>query len=416
MLRASDSFVVKTKPVGHPAHRFLVFRLLLAFTSHLSLLTSHQATAQGVGPDSSYFLVHDFADDWQVYDEGAKAYVPYLPERHQNYSSFSLFLNLETARYYRLLVFSERESYLFLNASLQRQIPANTWAVLNVDSLYQRYRTPEILLTLYGREESPRAGPARATVLLGYRRAANQKPAALSGGLLLAKPRSTDDAFTNFFILGFLVILLGYAGLFVAFNKAFSRFYSVRDLLTINPRDPTLSVTKSLDISNLFFVFHLSLVVAYLYLIVANQNVDLFSTQSLLREGQTLGDLLIRFGEAALLAFALFIGKYALLQVLGSLYRFERVADYHYFKILQASSQFFTGLLLVVMVMASSFPAALVEVETYVVVPVVLFFLARLVLLYFSINKLASVKNLYLFSYLCIVELIPIIVGIRFAL
>lgn len=386
--------------------------MLFLLATHSSLL----APAQGVGPDSSYFLVRDFADDWQVFDEGAKAYVPYLPDRHRNYSSFSLFLNLETARYYRLLVFSKEESYLFLNASLQRQIPAGTWAVLNVDSLYRVYRTPEILLTLYGREENPRAGPARATVLLGYRRTPNQKPVALSGGLLLAKPRSTDDAFGNFFVLGFLVILLGYAALFVAFNKAFTRFYSVRDLLTINPRDPTLSVTKSLDISNLFFVFHLSLIVAYLYLIVANQNVDLFDTQGLLREGETLGDLLIRFGEASLLVFALFVGKYIMLQMLGSLYRFERVADYHYFKILQASSLFFTGLLLGVMVLASSFPLALRQVETYVVVPVVLFFLARLALLYFSINKLASVKNLYLFSYLCIVELIPIIVGIRFAL
>jgi len=394
----------------------LVFRLLPFFIFHFSFFIFHSARSQGVGPDSSYFLVHDLADDWQVYDEAAKAYVPYLPERHQNYSSFSLFLNLETARYYQLLVFSERESYLFLNASLQRQIPAGTWAVLSVDSLYGVYHTPEVLLTLYGREESPRAGPARATVLLGYRRAANQKPVALGGGLLLAKPRPTDDAFVNFFILGFLLILLGYAGLFMAFNKAFTRFYSPRDLLTINPRDPTLSVTKSLDVSNLFFVFHLSLVVAYLYLIVATKSVDLFSTQALLREGETLGDLLIRFGEATLLVFALFVGKYVLLQMLGTLYRFERVADYHYFKILQASSQFFTGLLLVVMVMASSFSAALAQVETYVVVPVVLFFLARLALLYFSINKLASVKNLYLFSYLCIVELIPIIVGIRFAL
>ncbi len=399
--------------MGRTAHRFLVFGLLLTF--HFSLFTFH-SKAQGVGPDSSYFLVHDFADDWQVYDEGAKAYVPYLPERHQNYSSFSLFLNLETARYYRLLVFSKEESYLFMNASLQRQIPAGTWAVLSVDSLYRLYRTPEILLTLYGREEAPRAGPARATVLLGYRRAPNQKPVALGGGLLLAKPRPTDDAFGNFFILGFLVILLGYAGLFVAFNKAFSRFYSIRDLLTINPRDPTLSVTKSLDISNLFFVLQLSLVVAYLYLLVVNEHVDLFSSQALLREGQTLPDLLINFGEITLLAFALFIGKYVVLNLLGGLYRFERVVDYHYFKIIQASSQFFTGLLVVVMVMASSYPVAMQQAETYVIVPVVLFFVARSMLLYFSINKLASVKNLYLFSYLCIVELIPIIVGIRFAL
>ncbi len=400
----------KTKPVGLPlAHRFLVLGLVLTF--HFSLFTFH-SHAQGVGPDRSYYLVHDFADDWQVYDEGVKTYVPYLPERHQKYSSFSLFLNVETNRHYQLLCFAEDESYLFINASLQRQIPVGTWAVLSVDSLYRRYRTPDVLLTFYGRK----TGPQQARVLLGYRRTANQKPVAVSGNLLLAKPRPDGDTFTNFFGLAGLLLLFCYAGLYLVYHKAFTRFYSPRDLLTINPRDPALSLNRSLDISTLFFVLHLSLMLAYLYMLVANENVDLFSTQALLREGQTLADLLLNFGEIALLVFVLLIGKYVVLNLLGSLYRFERVVDYHFFKIIQASSLFFSGLLLVMMVLVASFPAAGAQVEKYMFVPVVLFFLARLLLLYFSLNKLASVKNLYLFSYLCIVELIPIIVGIRFAL
>jgi hypothetical protein len=390
----------------------LVFRLLLLFILHSPFFILHSASAQGVGPDSSYFLVHDFADDWQVYDEGAKAYVPYLPDRHQNYSSFSLFLNLETARHYQLLCFAEDESYLFINASLQRQIPVGTWAVLSVDSLYRRYRTPEVLLTFYGRK----TGPGQVRALLGYRRTASQKALPLAGNLLLAKPRPDSDAFTNFFVLAGLLLLVSFAGLYLIYHKAFSRIFSPRDLLTINPRDPALSINRSLDVSTLFFVGHLSLMLAYLYMLVANQNLDLFGTQALLREGQTLGDWFINFGEIAGLIFVLFMGKYLIINLLGGLYRFERVVDYHFFKIIQASSQFFSVLLLVMMVLVASFPAAGARVEQYAFVPVVLFFLARLALLYFSINKLASVKNLYVFSYLCIVELIPIIVGIRFAL
>jgi hypothetical protein len=31
----------------------------------------------------------------------------------------------------------------------------------------------------------------------------------------------------------------------------------------------------------------------------------------------------------------------------------------------------------------------------------------------FALNKLTSVKNLYLFSYLCATELIPLLIGIK---
>ncbi|MBC7892330.1 MAG: DUF4271 domain-containing protein [Sphingobacteriaceae bacterium] len=389
--------------------------MILILHSPFSIL--HFVRAQGVGPDQQFYLVHDYADDWQVYDEGVKTYVPYIQERHARYSSFSLFLNLETARHYRLLCFSEGEGYLFFDASLQRQIRAGTWVVLNVDSLYQRYRKPELLLTFYSRQMGTGAAtPTDKKVLLGYQRVANQRSVAVAGDLLLAKPRPATDAFGNFFVLGGLLLLLSFAFLFLAYHKAFTRIFSPRDLLTINPRDPTLSINTSLDASNLFFVLHLSLSLAFLYMIVANKNLDLFASQLLLREGQTLGNLFLNFLEVVLLMFALFMGKYLVLKVLGGLYRFERLVDYHFFKIIQASSLFFSGLLLISMVTEVSFPRFSQQADEYLFVPVVFFYLLRLGLLYFSINKLASVKNLYLFSYLCIVELIPIIVGIRFAL
>ncbi|MFC0184764.1 hypothetical protein ACFFJX_20520 [Pseudarcicella hirudinis] len=65
---------------------------------------------------------------------------------------------------------------------------------------------------------------------------------------------------------------------------------------------------------------------------------------------------------------------------------------------------------------AISYPFILQNFEKYLLIPVVIFFILRLLLIYFTINKLTSLKNLYLFSYLCIVELIPVIIGIRFAL
>ena len=66
--------------------------------------------------------------------------------------------------------------------------------------------------------------------------------------------------------------------------------------------------------------------------------------------------------------------------------------------------------------MTVSTPTNAAILEKIILYVVIVFFISRLVLLYFTINKLSSLKNLYLISYLCIVEFIPLIVGIRFAM
>ncbi len=54
--------------------------------------------------------------------------------------------------------------------------------------------------------------------------------------------------------------------------------------------------------------------------------------------------------------------------------------------------------------------------ENALLFPLIGFYTARVALLYVVIRASESIKNLYLFSYLCIVELIPLIIGLRFIL
>jgi hypothetical protein len=387
----------------------LVFRLLLfILASHSWLL----APAQGVGPDSSYALVYDFRDDWQVYDPAYQAHVPYGRERHARYGAFSVFLDLTRFRPYQLLYRSEAETYLFVNAALQQKLPLGTWAVLSVDSLYRAHRSPRVLLTFYGSAPTP----ASIRLLVGYPIPRGQTAPAVSESLLQARPR-TLTAFESFLALATLLIGVYGAFLFNAYHRTFTRYFSLRDLLTINPRDASVTAGRGLfELNNLLMVVCLSLVLAYVYMLVQHRNIDLFSTQRLLSRGQTVGELFLNFLGAALLIFVLYVAKYAILVVLGSLYRFERMVDIHFFKLVQATLLFFSGLALVLIVLTMSFPASLSRTGGYLVAPVILFFLLRLVLLYFTINKLSATKNLYLFSYLCIVELIPLVVGVRFAL
>jgi hypothetical protein len=76
---------------------------------------------------------------------------------------------------------------------------------------------------------------------------------------------------------------------------------------------------------------------------------------------------------------------------------------------------FFTAMVLLMAVITYNTPTVAWS-QNLLLAPLIAFYTARLVLLYLVIRSIEPIKNLYLFSYLCIVELIPLIIGLRFAL
>lgn len=371
----------------------------------------YQANAEGVGPNQSYYLVKDFQDDWQVYDERYQNYVPYLRERHQSYKSFSIFLDLDAYRSYQLLYYATKDNYLFINASLQKKLPAKQWVVLNLDSLHRVYDTHEIFLTFY----STLPGLEDKTLLIGNAIKQAQRPIEIAESQITAKPRVVN-AYQDFFTLAGLLLLGCFAFLYNFQAKAFQKFFNIRDLLTVSKRSESSVQNAGLDLSSILFIANLSLVIAYLYMFAVSKNIEIFGGRQLVSYSDTLSDLMLTYFEISLIILLLFGAKYLSIYLLGSLYRLNKITNFHFFKIIQASGLFFLLLLAVLMLLFYTQPYLSDNVANGLTAVVSSFFLARLALLYFSINKLASLKNLYLFSYLCIVELIPLIVGMRFAL
>ncbi|MDZ7898774.1 MAG: DUF4271 domain-containing protein [Arcicella sp.] len=387
----------------------LRFIAILLFAYCLSPVALH--AKGGIGPESSYYLVHDYQDDWQVFDARYKAYVPYVREQHKDYNSFSLFFDIENYKGYKLLYRSEKENYLFIDATLQKKLSNTAWVVLDIDSLQRAFGKTKLFLTIYGTNSNVED----ITIQIGNKISKTQKTTEIGDSLLTILPRNLSP-FQNFFVIGLLLLACLYAFLYNFQPKSFQRFFSVRDLLTLSKRDESFVVNKPFDIGNVLFVVNLSFTLSFIFMLITHEKTDLFSASNILREGETLGTLLWNFLEIAVITFVAINFKYFSLRTLSNLYRLDNITNIHYFKIIQASSIFFLLILVVLTFSTVSNPEIIKSAEKYFFVPISLFFVLRLVLLYFTINKMATLKNLYLFSYLCIIELIPLIVGIRFAL
>lgn len=384
-----------------------LFHLFVLFV-FLSVPVNAQGRQEGIGPAQAYFPVHDFQQEFLIYDEAFKTYVPFIAEQHNTENALSASVDIESNRHYKLLIQSEKDGFLFIDAALRRKCPAGKWLVLDIDSLYQLYRKPQLFVTLYG--------PSALNnwqLVVGYPRAAASQTIRLNDDLLSVRPRNKSP-YGNFFSVCLLFLLASHAFLYTFFRRAFQLFYNPINLLRLEAPDDSFIVNRPLSRISLAFTLNLSLLLTFLFVHIQHLNVPLFGLNGVLAQYQTFLWLVASYAVISLIVFLLLIGKYLLIAAVGSLYKYEALVNLHYFKVLQSSLIFSVLLVLLVSVVYPYMSATDTSVS-YILIPFVGFYLVRLAWLYVTFVQLMPVKNLYLFSYLCIVELIPLVVGIRFA-
>ncbi len=377
----------------------------------LFVVVSSKLFATTVGPNNDYFMVHDYHDDWQVYNDRMKAYIPYIAEQHLGYPSHTIFCDIQSNRGYNLLVLSPKaDNFLFINGSLRQKIPVGKWIVLNVDSLYKVYEQPIIYITLYGSNNID-----DKKLLLGYKRSLNQKPIVLAESGITAKPR-TPAPYRNYIVLVSMFILVTFSYLSNSYIRAFQRYFNFKDLFNTLVREQSFLINKPLNRMNIMFIILLSLIIGLLYMLLQSKGIDMFGGRTILQEGETLGVLLSNYFRISLSVFVLLVLKYFFISLIGQLFNLEKVVDLHYFKIIQSSSLFYSALVLLLLVLFMEYFPHDFNWQVYLFTPIVVFYIIRFFILYFTIIRSMPIQSLYLISYLCIVELLPVILGVRFAM
>ena len=213
-----------------------------------------------------------------------------------------------------------------------------------------------------------------------------------------------------------MFILVMFSYLSNSYIRAFQRYYNVRDLFNTLVREQSFLINKPLSRMNIMFIILLALIIGLFYMLLQSKEIYVFGGRTILQEGETLGVLSSNYFRICLAVFVMLIAKYFFISLVGQLFNLEKVVDLHYFKIIQSSIIFFTALVLLLLVLFMAYFPHDFNWQFYLFTPIVAFYLVRCFILYFTINRSLPIQSLYLISYLCIVELLPVILGIRFAL
>jgi hypothetical protein len=335
--------------------------------------------------------------------------VPFLKEMHGTPSALYLELNLDSYKGYVLQLGNVQPAYMFIQAQLYKQIVPGQQVLLNIDSLKKAHQKSVILLSLYhqaGHSVLPSA------VLVRKVSAAADASLGIQKELAPLKPVNRSGL-SNFIILSALLIVSLYAFLWNYHPKAFNSFYSFKYLFSLSFREDTVFISRPLSRISMLFIFAHSMLLSFLYIIIQKSSGELALNDRYLQAAVSFFDLFAYFFVATSIIFGLIIAKYLFTSLLGNLFNLSKVVHLHFFEYLLYSRLFYTLLVAVVFVIYVSYPILLPKAIEEVILLIIIFNFIRLFIINFALNKLTSVKNLYLFSYLCATELTPLLIGIK---
>jgi hypothetical protein len=144
--------------------------------------------------------------------------------------------------------------------------------------------------------------------------------------------------------------------------------------------------------------------------------LNLFSVSTILSEKANTLQILGDFCVLTVIFFLLIYAKYVFMVLAGNMLNLDKQVDIIFIKIVQSSYLFYALIFMVILALNFNHINWLEISRPYLLLPFLVFYIARFFGLYLVAKPTGSLINLYLFSYLCVIEMIPLIVSMKFAL
>ncbi len=367
-----------------------------SFLVSLLFLLSIPLLGQTGEEQAEYFVVKDLRSEWLTVDK-TNRYIPYITGQNKGVViGFPLNLSRFQGNYLHCCI--PKNSSLLIDQQLVKNFNRSDCIFLNIDSLHNHH-AESIFLTVFQAQKDFKKVKMEI-VSFGQLQAEKNPVIARSAAIKM-----------NFFVMGLLVLLTFYAVLKHKYGKNFKIIYNIPRIFSSKIREDDTRI-KLVTEAHIAFLVHYCLLIAFLLVIILPPTVELPAVASYISwPPDSFPQYLLLWCEIALIIFVIIWVKYLLLMLLGSLFRLRAMKYLHMFDFMRMSLVFWT---IVFVTVICFFPNLPFGGEIYLrglVYGFLLFALFRIVILYFRLSRNASFRKIYLFSYICVAEIIPLLAG-----
>ncbi len=348
----------------------------------------------------NFIAKEDLRLNWFYFDEGEDVMLPFLDNGNHSPNAIHFSLPRDFARKTYLMIDVPSHTSLFLSNKFVRYFDENKICYFSMDSLNAVINNQSPQLTLYNRHDFE----VPVEIKIGFLHNTIE-------GSLDINPiahRDIDDK-ADYYKLIILILIAFFTIVRTLFPQELFDFLSFQYLFTFRYTDTLQAKYRSLTKSqSLVIVFQAALLAAIL-IIVLNYFGGSWSHLYFISSNPLLGWFVI-FG----IILVLIILKYVLISFISFLFGIADRINFYFIEYLRMTMVFYFILFVVLSYVVINKFYLVQYLTNGLIIAAIIFNIIRMVLLYFKLRRTISIKSLHLFSYLCTIELIPIMIGINF--
>ena len=370
------------------------------FTTVLLVALSYQAVAQRTLGDD-FHLIKDLRQEWLAIDKNNQ-YVPFVARDKSNPSVIGVRIDLEKYRGNTLRCCVPKATAILINKQILTSVKQAQCLSYDIDSLRQVFQQQTVLLTVYQ--------PASDLEQISLQIVNSDLALSAQKELIALRLASTKE---NFFVIGLITILALYAILINQFPKAFKNIYNLRRILAFRAREEDIRI-RLVSESHILFLLQHCLLISFLFVLLV-PGIG-FRVPLVQFELQSLISYLSLWLMISILILITVWAKYMLVIVFGTLFKLRHLMYLHMFDFMRLSLMFWGAVFLSSICAYSNLRVIEQWYSQVLIYLFVAFALVRILVLYLRLFRNASFKNVYLFSYICTAEIIPLFVGLELLL
>lgn len=348
----------------------------------------------------NFQVVKNLKEEWLKVDKNNQ-YVPFIGKNDSSTPVVGVVINLVQYSGNNLLCCIPSGSSVLIDQQIVGYYGKNTCVQFDIDSLQQVYNQEQVLVAVYA--------PYKSYENLDFLIIKNNNE--IGAGVKNISLKRESSSLEDFFVVGLLFMLISYAFQINQFPNTFKKLYDFGDVFSLKIREENVKI-RLMNEAHIAFLVHHCLLIAYLLVLLISTN-SLIDLSMVVDQPYTFSEFIIAWLKLALGVFLIMWLKYIIVIMFGSLFGLRNFKYMHVFDFMRMSLIFWSVLFIAMILIFSGFVVTnplYVDILIYIFIA---FAVVRILILYYRLFAGTTFRNMYLFSYICTSEIIPLLVGVE---
>jgi len=380
-------------------NKIIVFLLII-----LSCI-SFSSNAQMQVNDQEYFEIEDISKDWFVYSRERQLFVPYISSI--NKITNNIYLNLDPDLYSgkNLYIYLPPMAGLFIDNKLVEYSDDGNSFVYSIDSLKAISGQENLFVSIHS---SGTVEDIQTKII------SNQKknPLNLIESRFFNVEPVNRIVIWDFIKISVLLILIFYIILINFGNRVFLSYYNIMNTFTRASADEFLSRSRKLNRIDTMFIFVLALVIS-LILVLIYYRLDPVKGYG---DISSILSPFLLWGIIFILVLAWIIFRFFIISLSSTLFNVRELNSIHTFEYLRITNFYGLSIVIILILLLFVVQIELALFSSFLIYSLIFISIFRAVILFYKFLNSSHFTKLYLFAYLCIAELIPMFIGLKWIL